>query len=317
MIKKYPASEFIKMAMEEKGWNANDLSIHSNINLKTISLLLNNKTPFTIKMDHLISPALGFTIGILSGIEAQYLEWKNSQLENINNIDINDYGFYYRKEKKINETNFKKIMIKAENKVKQVKSDNNLEIDFTNFFYNYYLKEIQKIKDNESFHNFIEMIHKNNIEIFLFNNVNVRGMSKKNQSKIFIFLNKSLNKTFDSFIITLTHELLHHINFNSLKDFKIDTINKKVENENEEREIDLLALDYMLNNQLNFIMDNELYNSNLDNLKEYANQLDLNWIYLYGVKTYKEKKYAEKHKTNSINNIEINYGDSIWESKNI
>lgn len=315
MIKKYPASEFIKMAMEDKGWNAIDLSNHSNINLKTISLLLNNKTSFTIKMDRLISPALGFTIGVLSSIEAQYLEWKNLQLENVDNIDIDDYGFYYRKGKKINETNFKKIMIKAENKVKQVKSKTNQKIDFTNFFYNYYLREIQKIKDNKSFFEFINMINKNNIEIFLFNNVNVRGMSKKNQSTIFIFLNKALNKTFDSFIITLTHELLHHINFNSLNDIKIDTTNKKVENENEEKEIDLIALDYMLNNQLNFIMDNELYNSNLDNLKEYANQLDLNWIYLFGVKTYKEKNYIYKNKI--INSIEIDYGDSIWENKNI
>ena len=132
--KKYPASEFIKMAMEEKEWSAKDLSKKSNINLKTISLLLSNKTPFTVKMDYLIGPALGFSVGVLSSIEAQYLEWKNLQESNIDNINIEIFNFVFRKHNNVNEKKLKTTIIKAEKIIRELADyEDNLDWDLDTY----------------------------------------------------------------------------------------------------------------------------------------------------------------------------------------
>lgn len=310
--KKYPASEFIKMAMEEKEWSAKDLSERSNINLKTISLLLNNKTPFTVKMDYLIGPALGFSVGILSSIEAQYLEWKNLQESNIDNINIEIFNFMFRKHNNVNEKKLKTTIIKAEKIIRElVDYKDNLDWDLDNYFYNEYLYNIQEINDNLSFNRFLNKLLKNKkIHIFLFDNVNIRGMSKNNNSNFCIFINKSLNKTIDSFIITLTHELLHYVH---LKTNKIE-IKHKFESEKEEKMIDHQALNLMLNDQLDLIKDNDLYNVELDDIKQYSKNLNINWIYLFGLKSYINKSFNER---NNIDEIKINYGDDIWKNKNI
>lgn len=310
--KKYPASEFIKMAMEEKEWSAKDLSKSSNINLKTISLLLSNKTPFTVKMDYLIGPALGFSVGVLSSIEAQYLEWKNLQESNIDNINIEIFNFVFRKHNNVNEKKLKTTIIKAEKIIRElVDYEDNLDWDLDNYFYNEYLYNIQEINDNLSFNRFLNKLLKNKkIHIFLFNNVNIRGTSKNNNSNLYIFINKSLNKTIDSFIITLTHELLHYVDS---KTNKIE-IKNKLESEKEEKMIDLQALNLMLNDQLDLIIDNDLYNVELDVIKQYSKNLNINWIYLFGLKSYINKSFNEK---NNVDEIKINYGSDIWKNKNI
>lgn len=310
--KKYPASEFIKMAMEEKEWSAKDLSKRSNINLKTISLLLSNKTPFTVKMDYLIGPALGFSVGVLSSIEAQYLEWKNLQESNIDNINIEIFNFMFRKHNNVNEKKLKTTIIKAEKIIRELAGyEDNLDWDLDNYFYNEYLYNIQEINDNLSFNRFLNKLLKNKkIHIFLFDNVNIRGTSKNNNSNLYIFINKSLNKTIDSFIITLTHELLHYVDS---KTNKIE-IKNKLESEKEEKMIDLQALNLMLNDQLDLIIDNDLYNVELDVIKQYSKNLNINWIYLFGLKSYINKSFNEK---NNVDEIKINYGSDIWKNKNI
>lgn len=310
--KKYPASEFIKMAMEEKEWSAKDLSKRSNINLKTISLLLSNKTPFTVKMDYLIGPALGFSVGVLSSIEAQYLEWKNLQESNIDNINIEIFNFVFRKHNNVNEKKLKTTIIKAEKIIRELADyEDNLDWDLDNYFYNEYLYNIQEINDNLSFNRFLNKLLKNKkIHIFLFDNVNIRGTSKNNNSNLYIFINKSLNKTIDSFIITLTHELLHYVDS---KTNKIE-IKNKLESEKEEKMIDLQALNLMLNDQLDLIIDNDLYNVELDVIKQYSKNLNINWIYLFGLKSYINKSFNEK---NNVDEIKINYGSDIWKNKNI
>lgn len=69
----YPASSYIKAAMREKNMTPAELSRRTNVPSKTISLLLRNKTGFTIKMDSSLSKVLGYEMGVLSALEANYI----------------------------------------------------------------------------------------------------------------------------------------------------------------------------------------------------------------------------------------------------
>lgn len=309
MIKKYPASEFIKMAMEIKGWNNEDLAKHSKVNPKTISLLLKNQTPFTIKMDRLLGPALGFSVGVLSSIESRYLEWFNLQLENWKEINIDEFNFSYRKHTKVNEMKFKKTLIYAERKIREKAQETkeNIHFDISNYFFNEYLLNINKINDLNSFYEQIIKMINDGVYVFLFNDVNIRGMSKKNDFGFFVFINTSLNRFVDSFIMTLTHEFLHHIDFNLMKTHKI----KMIDDEKQEKLLDKIAMNYMLNEKMDFIISNDLFNVNIDVIQEYSDNLGINWIYYYGLKTYLLNEYKEK---NNMDVIKIDFKDEIWKN---
>lgn len=79
MMTKYPASYFIKMAMQMKNISMEELSKLSSVPLAEISSILNNQIPLTSESDTKIAPVLGFPISHLLRLETIYLEWKMPQ----------------------------------------------------------------------------------------------------------------------------------------------------------------------------------------------------------------------------------------------
>ncbi len=79
MITKYPASYFIKMAMDVNDMSIEALSRQTNIPTSQISLILDNKIPFTNDNDMKIAPLLGFPIGHLLKLETIYQASKDCQ----------------------------------------------------------------------------------------------------------------------------------------------------------------------------------------------------------------------------------------------
>lgn len=66
---KHPTSSFIKLTMELKNISVLELSNKSNIPTRTLSLMLDNKIPFTKEMDKKLHKILGYNKGILFNIE--------------------------------------------------------------------------------------------------------------------------------------------------------------------------------------------------------------------------------------------------------
>ncbi len=313
MLRKFPASHFIKMAMEIKDMSAEELARQSNVPAAEISMILNNKTPFTIKNDVKIGPVLDYPIGFLSRLESVYQEWRLYQLENWKEIKVEDYCFCYRKHKNVNEEKFKKTIISAARKIKEEENAIKLQKDFNSIFYNDYLALIDDICDAHDFKEAVLKLNSWGINIYLFDGVNIRGFSKMFQNKMFVFINEKLNLTIDSFIMTLTHELIHHLNLSDQK-IKFNLVDDK----KQEEEIDNIAINYMLKEHKETINDalsnNDLKDVSIKTIKTWAEALSINWIFLFGYICYYFKNYSLR---NTSKEILINYKDQLWLDKNI